>query len=79
LCITFVIAGHFDEIIITRSRLILFILQPKLREGKETFVMSESTKVTKKRKRESTIIHGRLQKFFQEEATSAFCLSFLNC
>jgi len=27
--------------------------------------MSESTKVTKKRKRESTIIHGRPQKFFQ--------------
>jgi len=27
--------------------------------------MRESTKVTKKRKRESTIIHGRPQKFFQ--------------
>jgi len=27
--------------------------------------MSESTKVTKKRKRESTIIHGRPQIFFQ--------------
>jgi len=27
--------------------------------------MSESTKVTKKRKWESTIIHERLQKFFQ--------------
>jgi len=26
--------------------------------------MSESTKVTKKRKRESTIIHGRPQKYF---------------
>ena len=26
--------------------------------------MSESTKVTKKRKRESTIMHGRPQKFF---------------
>jgi len=36
LCITFVIAGHFDEIIINRSGLILFILQPKLRERKET-------------------------------------------
>jgi len=47
--------------------LILFILKPKLRERKERkqFVMSESTKVTKKRKRESTIIHGRPQKFFQ--------------
>jgi len=27
--------------------------------------MIESTKVTKKRKRESTIIHGRQQKLFQ--------------
>ena len=27
--------------------------------------MSESTKVTKTRKRESTIFHGRPQKFFQ--------------
>jgi len=27
--------------------------------------MSESTEVTKKRKRENTIIHGRPQKFFQ--------------
>ena len=27
--------------------------------------MRESTKATKKRKRESTIIHGRPQKFFQ--------------
>jgi len=27
--------------------------------------MRESTKVTKKQKRESTIIHGRQQKFFQ--------------
>jgi len=35
LCITFVIAGNFDEIR-TRSRLILLILQPKLRERKET-------------------------------------------
>jgi len=66
LCITFVFAGNFGEII-TRSGLILFILQPKLREPKETkqFVMNESTKVTKKRKRESRIIHGRLKKFFQ--------------
>jgi len=31
---TFVIAGNFDEII--RSGFILFILQPKLRERKET-------------------------------------------
>jgi len=35
LCITFAIAGNFDEII-TRSGLILFILKPKLRERKET-------------------------------------------
>jgi len=41
--------------------------------------MSESTKVTKKRKRESTIIHGRPQKFFQDEATSTFRLSFSKC
>jgi len=33
--ITFVIAGNFDEII-TKSGLILFILQPKSRERKET-------------------------------------------
>jgi len=32
---TLVIAGDFDEMI-TRSGLILFILQPKLRERKET-------------------------------------------
>jgi len=36
LCITFVIAVHFDEIIIIESGLILFILQPKLRERKAT-------------------------------------------
>jgi len=41
--------------------------------------MSESTKVTKKRKRESTIICGRPQKFFQGVATSTFCSSFSNC
>jgi len=35
LCITFVIAGNFDEIT-TKSGLILFILKPKLRERKET-------------------------------------------
>jgi len=40
--------------------------------------MSESTKVTKKRKRESTTIYGRLQNFFRGWATSAFCLSFSN-
>ena len=37
--------------------------------------MSESTK---KRKRESTIIHGRPHKFFKG-GTSTFCLSFTNC
>ena len=63
LCITFVIAGNFDEII-TRIGLILFILQLKLKrtERCKQFVMSESTK---KRKRESRIIHGRPQKFFR--------------
>jgi len=35
LCITFVIAGNFDEIT-TKSELILFILKPKLRERKRT-------------------------------------------
>jgi len=35
LYIIFVIIGDFDEII-TRSGLVLFILQPKLREQKET-------------------------------------------
>jgi len=35
LYIIFVIIGNFDEIR-TRTRLILFILQPKLRERKET-------------------------------------------
>ena len=34
-CIIFVIVGNFDETI-TKSLLILFILQPKLREQKET-------------------------------------------
>jgi len=41
--------------------------------------MRESTKVTKKRKRESKISHGRPQKFFQGGATSTFSLSFSNC
>ena len=79
LCIPFVIAGNFDEII-TTSGLILFVLQLKLKrtERNKQFVMSERTKVTKKRKRESAIIHGRPQKFFQG-ATSTFCLSFSNC
>jgi len=45
----FVIAGNFDEIR-TRRGVVVFILQPKLRERKETnkqFVTKESTKVTK--------------------------------
>jgi len=60
--------------------LTVFISQPKSRERKknEQFVMSESTKVTKKRKRESTIIHGGPQNFFQG-VTLTFCLSFSNC
>jgi len=40
--------------------------------------MRESTQATKKRKRASTIIHGRRQKFFQG-STSTFCLSFSYC
>jgi len=35
LCKIFVIAGNVDEVI-TRNGLILFILQPKLRERKQT-------------------------------------------
>jgi len=35
LCITFVITGNFDEIITTIG-LMLFVLQQKLRERKET-------------------------------------------
>ena len=58
MCITFVIAAIFDEII-TRSGLILFVLRT---ERNKQFVMSESTK---KPKQESAIIHGRPQKFFQ--------------
>jgi len=58
---------------------VYFATEIKRTERNKQFVMSESTKVKKKRKRESTIIHGRLQKFFQEEATSTFCLSFWNC
>jgi len=51
LCITFVIAGHFDEIIITRSGLIVyFATEIKRMKRNKQFVMSESTKVTKKLK-----------------------------
>jgi len=38
--------------------------------------MSESTKVTKKRKRESTIIHGRPQKFFQAGEVNILFIMF---
>ena len=38
--------------------------------------MRESTKVTKKRKRESTIIHGRPQKFFQGGKANIFFIIF---
>jgi len=38
--------------------------------------MSESTKVTKKRKRESTIIHERPQKFFQVDNIDIFFIIF---
>jgi len=80
LCITFVIAGNFDEND-NKKRVdsVYFETEIKRTERNKQFVMSESTKVTIKRKREITIIHGRLQEFFQEEASSTFCLSFLNC
>jgi len=38
--------------------------------------MSESTKVTKKRKREITIIHGRPQIFFQGRRSRHFVCHF---
>jgi len=56
---TFFISGNFDEII-------------TITERNKQFVMTESTNVTKKRKRESTIIHGRPQKFFGGEQCRHF-------
>jgi len=44
---------------------VYFATEIKRTERNKLFVMTESTKVTKKRKRESTIIHWRAQKFFQ--------------
>ena len=41
---------------------VYFATESKRTERNKQFVMSESTK---KRRRESTIIHGRQQKFFQ--------------
>ena len=68
MCKIFVIAGNVDEVI-TRNGLVLFILQPKLRERKETkqFVMSESEKAR------SFI---GLRRSFSRGGTSTFCLSF---
>ena len=43
---------------------VYFETEIKRTERNKQFVMSKSTKVTKKRKRESTINHGRQQKFF---------------
>jgi len=42
-----------------------FAIEIKRTERNKQFVMSESTKVTEKRKRDSTIIHWRPQKLFQ--------------
>jgi len=42
-----------------------FETETKRTERNKQVVMRESTKVTKNQKRESTIIHGRPQKFFQ--------------
>jgi len=71
LCKIFVIAGNVDEVI-TRNGLILFILQPKLRERKETkqSVMSESEKAR-------SFIGVR--RHFSTGETSTFCLLFSNC
>jgi len=44
---------------------VYFATEIKRTERNKQFVMSESTKRTKIRKRESTIIHWRAQKFFQ--------------
>jgi len=55
---------------------VCFAAEIKRTEKNKQFVISESTK---KRKRESTIIHWRAQKFFQGCATSTFSLSFSNC
>jgi len=44
---------------------VYFATEIKRTERNKQFVMSESTEVTKKRKRESTIVHGRPQNFFQ--------------
>jgi len=44
---------------------VYFATESKRTVRNKQFVMSESTKVSKKRKRESTIIHWRAQKFFQ--------------
>jgi len=41
---------------------VYFETEIKRTERNKQFVMRESTEVTKKRKRESTIIHGRPQK-----------------
>jgi len=58
---------------------VYFATEIKRTERNKQFVLSESTKVTKKRKRENTIIHWRAQKFFHGGEMSAFCSSFSNC
>ena len=76
LCIPFVIAGNFDEII-TRSGLILFILKPKLRERKET----NNSYCVKARKNESEKARSFMgvRRIFPGGARSKLCLSFANC
>jgi len=44
---------------------VYFATEIKRTERNKQFVMSESTEVSKKRKRESTIIHWRAQNIFQ--------------
>jgi len=48
----------------------------KRTERNKQIVMRESTKVTKTRKRESPIIHGRPQKFFHEGQGQHFVYHF---
>jgi len=72
----FIIAGSFDVYYTKcwqfwwntnkkRGDSVYFETKIERTERNKQFVMTESTKVTKKRKWESTIIHGHPQKFFQ--------------
>jgi len=53
-----------------------FETEIKRTERNKQFVMRESTKVTNKRKRESAIIHGRPQNFFQGDKVNILFIIF---